>query len=325
MLVIDDEPTVREVLTDALRQADLEVCSAASAAEAIELAAAGPVDLVVADLVLGDGNGADVVEQLRSARGADVPVVVITGHSDSRALTEASRIRPVEMMTKPVDLDHLRQTIRAELTRQADHRRLTGRNRRLRHLAHQANRKRKQLQQELESSAVDVEAAWRAQHERLSFQQTLIEYQAHLLRAKNDDDVFKELFRAFVRRSGGVFGVAMVCNADAELRVVGRFGVPRPDGLQFCQHIVQPIVNLTLVEPRVMTFEAAEQIELFDPAIRKYLAGVSILAIPLMPAPGELIGLVVLYRKGEQPFTDEDIALAELTGHSSALAIERND
>jgi GAF domain-containing protein len=84
-------------------------------------------------------------------------------------------------------------------------------------------------------------------------------------------------------------------------------------------------VNLTLTEPRVMTFDAAEQIEAFDPSIRKYLAGVSILAIPLMPAPGELIGLIVLYRKGEQPFTDEDVALAELIGHSTALAVERND
>ncbi len=325
MLVVDDEPEIQELLADALRASDLEVCSAASAGEAIELAAANPVDLVVADLVLRDGNGLDVAVQVRSACGADVPVVVITGHGDWRAMAEASRIQPVEMMTKPLDLDHLRQTVRAELARQSDRRRLAGRNRRLRHLARQANRKRKQLQRELESSAVDVEAAWRAQHERLSSQQTLIEYQAHLLRTKNDDDVFKELFRAFVRRSGGLFGVAMVCNADAELRVVGRFGVPRPDGLQFCQHIVQPLVNLTLTEPRVLTFDAAEQIELFDPSIRKYLAGVSILAIPLMPAPGELIGLVVLYRKGEQPFTDEDITLAELVAHSTALAVERND
>jgi GAF domain-containing protein len=229
------------------------------------------------------------------------------------------------MMTKPLDLDRLRQVVRDELARQADDRRLAGRNRRLRHLARQAHRNRKQLQRELESSAVDVEAAWRAQHEHLTCQQTLIEYQAHLLRTKNDDDVFKELFRAFVRRSGGLFGVAMVCNADAELRVVGRFGVPRPDGLQFCQHVVGPLVNLTLTEPRVMTFDAAEQIEVFDPSIRRYLAGVSILSIPLMPAPGELIGLVVLYRKGEQPFTDDDIALAELIGHSTALAVERND
>lgn len=325
VLVVDDEPDLRELLVDALSEPDVEVCTAASGAEAIELAVRQPVDLVVADLMLGDADGVEVVGQLRTACGVDVPVVVITGRGDTRALAEASRVRPVEMMTKPLDIDHLRRTVRRELSRQADGRRTAGRTHRLRRLARQANRQRKQLKRELESSAVDVEAAWRAQRERLTLQQTLIEFQAHLLRTKNDDDVFKELFRAFVRRSGSLFGVAMVCNADAELRVVGRFGVPRPDALTFCQQVVSPIVNMALVEPRVMTFDAAEQVELFDPDIRRYLAGVSILAIPLLPAPGELIGLIVLYRKGEQPFTDEDIALAELTAHSTALAVERND
>jgi DNA-binding response OmpR family regulator len=325
VLVVDDEPQMRELLIDALRQEDLEVCSAASGQEALELASRRPVDLVVADIFLGDCSGLEVVGRLRSARGADIPAIVITGRGDSRALSEASRIRPVELMTKPLDIDRLRKTVREELTRQADGRRRAGRTQRLRRLVRQMNRQRRQLRRELESSAADVEAAYRAQRQRLTCQQTLIEYQAHLLRAKNDDDVFKELFRAFVRRSGGLFGVAMVCNADAELRVVGRFGVPNPDPLSFCQHLAAPIVNMTLAEPRVMPFDAEEQRDLFDPAIRRYLIGVSLLTIPLLPGPGEMIGLVILYRKGEQPFTDEDIALAELIGQSTALAVERND
>ena len=40
---------------------------------------------------------------------------------------------------------------------------------------------------------------------------------------------------------------------------------------------------------------------------------------------GQIIGLVVLYRKGEQPFTDGDIALAEMIAPSTAMTIRRND
>ena len=58
---------------------------------------------------------------------------------------------------------------------------------------------------------------------------------------------------------------------------------------------------------------------------RRYLPGVSALTIPLMPTPGELIGVVLLYRKGEQPFTDSDVALAELIAAPTSLAVRRND
>ena len=65
--------------------------------------------------------------------------------------------------------------------------------------------------------------------------------------------------------------------------------------------------------------------EEFDESIRRYLPGVTALVLPLVPAPGELIGLVVLYRKGEQPFLDDDVALAEVVGHPTAIAVRRND
>jgi GAF domain-containing protein len=59
--------------------------------------------------------------------------------------------------------------------------------------------------------------------------------------------------------------------------------------------------------------------------VTRYLPGVTILAIPLIPAPGELIGMVMLYRKGEQPFDQADIDLAAGLAHPTALAVRRND
>ena len=47
--------------------------------------------------------------------------------------------------------------------------------------------------------------------------------------------------------------------------------------------------------------------------------------MPLIPAPGEMIGLAVLYRKGEQPFTEQDLGLAEMISLPTATAVRRND
>ena len=68
-----------------------------------------------------------------------------------------------------------------------------------------------------------------------------------------------------------------------------------------------------------------DEMELFDESIQRYLPGITVLAIPLIPAPGEMIGVIMLYRKGEQPFTSEDMELAQLLAFPTAVAVRRND
>jgi DNA-binding response OmpR family regulator len=325
VLVVDDEAHLRELLADALSGADLRVDVAASGREALDLAGRKQVDLVVTDLVLGDCTGLDVIDQLRSSLHSDIPAVVITGRGDANSLSEASRRHPVELMTKPLDLDRLREIIRTELSRRERTRRLERRYRRLRRLARRVNIERKDVHRKLEVTCADLGAAYSALSEQIANQQTLIEYQRDLLAARNDDDVFRAMFRLFVRRSGGVFGVAMACDANAELQIIGRFGVPSPDNIEFCRGIIKPIQDAVLSNPRCMLIDAGEQREMFDPPIRRYLVGLSVLVVPLIPAAGELIGLVVLYRKGEQPFVPADVSLAETIAPPTAIAVARND
>jgi GAF domain-containing protein len=165
-----------------------------------------------------------------------------------------------------------------------------------------------------------------AERERqIHLQGTYYEFSKSLVEARNDDDVFKAIFRSFVRLSGVVFGVTMTSNDGVELSVVGRFGVPAPDNLNFCQQIAQPVAEMILMEmPLVTSFDAQERSDMFHRSIRNRLVGVSIMAIPLMPEPGQLIGLVVLYRKGEQPFTEDDIDFATMIAEPAGLAIQRN-
>ena len=324
VLVVDDEPEICRLLVDALGGQDVEVSTAASGAEAMRLAGLRRPDVLVTDMVLGDCNGLEVIDRMRAAVG-EVPAVLITGYGNAATLSEASRRRPVEMMNKPLNLGRLREVIDGELARQAAEQRRGHRTRRLRTLTREANRQRKTARHELHSTCADLATAYRDLSGQLTLQRFVIAYQQELLAARNDDDVFRTMFQTFVRRSGPVFGVAMVCNEDAELRIAGRFGVPEPDGSRFCQMLSKPVVSMALCDPRCALLEAGDRDELFDPAIRRYLPGITLLSAPLMPALGEMIGLVALYRKGEQPFTDRDLALAEMIAGPTAVAIQRND
>lgn len=324
ILVVDDEAELRELLSDALAGQGLEVTAAASGEEAVTAARQTAPDLIVTDLQLGDCSGLDVIDRVRGEVG-DLPAVVISGHGSATAFSEASRRTPVELMTKPLDLERLRGTVRRELARRQQQARARHRSRRLRKLARNTNLQRKSIHRQLETTCTDLAGAYRTLSGQMAMQQVALTFQRDLLAAKNDDDVFRSFFRVFARRSGPVYGIAMVCDAEANLQIIGRFGVPGPDNPTFCEKLCRPAVESTLAAPRVALFDAGDDNEKYDPSIRKYLAGLTVMTVPLMPAEGEMIGLVLLYRKGEQPFTDDDLALAEIISLPTAITVRRND
>jgi len=150
-------------------------------------------------------------------------------------------------------------------------------------------------------------------------------YQQKLIAARDDDDVFHALFTSFSLQSGPVFGVAITADENENPTIAGRFGIPMPDPKWFCDKLVQPVIEDVLKCPGVRCFDATDCTERFDESIRRYLVGVNVLVVPLLPRNGQLIGLVVLYRKGEQPFTTEDIDLAKRIGKPTAVAVEKNE
>ena len=326
VLVVDDEPAVRELLADALSsfQLSIEIDLAANGAEAIAAAGRRRPDIVVTDMYLGDCTGLDMIDRLRK-QAQDFSAVVITGHQDPCTFTKASRCRPIEMMSKPLDLERLRETIRTELDRRRLGHRQQRRSRRLRDLARKFNQQRKAAQQKLHTTCHDLSSAYGTISNQMALQQLVLSYQQEMIAAKSDDDVFRSLFRLMVHRSGPIFGVAMVCDGDAELQMIGRFGVPYPDDSTFCGALIRPVVGQVMANPRCLTLDAGDERELFDASVRRYLPGVTVLAVPLVPEAGQLIGLLVLYRKGEQPFTPDDVGLTELLALPTALAVQRND
>ncbi len=325
VLVVDDEPDICELLVDALTADELRVATASSGGEAIRIARKDRPDILVTDLLLGDCTGLDVIDQLGEMLDCSIPAVVITGQGDPKWLSEASRRRPVELITKPLDIDRLRNTIESELQRQRYYQASQQRSKKLRKLARSANIEKKDMERKLKETCADLTQAYRTLSGKLSMQEIVLGYQNELIGARMDDDVFRSLFRTFVRRSGPVFGISLVCDANAQLRIVGRFGVPHPDSLEFCQQLSEPVVDLMLSNPQTTVLDATDEADLFPDTIRKYLIGVNVMAVPLIPSPGELIGVVIFYRKGEQPFTEFDMSLSEMIGPSTAMAVRRND
>jgi two-component system, OmpR family, response regulator len=116
LLVVDDEPSIRELLTASLRFAGFEVFPASDGAEALKLAEQHRPDLVVLDIMLPDLDGFTVTRKLRE-RGRDVPVVFLTARDDTSDKVTGLTVGGDDYVTKPFSLEEVVARIRAVLRR----------------------------------------------------------------------------------------------------------------------------------------------------------------------------------------------------------------
>jgi two-component system, OmpR family, response regulator len=124
LLVVDDEPTVRELLCSALRHVGFTVAAAGTGQEALDGARAAPPDLVLLDVMLPDMDGFEVIRRLReqqrpagAARQGHIPVVFLTARDGTQDKIEGLVLGGDDYVTKPFDLQELIARIGAVLRR----------------------------------------------------------------------------------------------------------------------------------------------------------------------------------------------------------------
>lgn len=105
ILVIDDEPMVREAVGRMLVAEGYQVDHAADGAAALTVVDRDPPDVILLDLMMPGMNGRQFLTALREARGSDIPVVVMTAvHGLAQRAVDLGATDVVE---KPFDLDEL--------------------------------------------------------------------------------------------------------------------------------------------------------------------------------------------------------------------------
>ena len=117
VLVVDDDRQILGLLRQYLEQGGFRVSTAGNAAQTRAALAAGPVDLIVLDLMLPGEDGLSLCRDLRARGEAPIPILMLTARSE-----EADRILGLEMgaddyLTKPFAMRELLARIRAVLRR----------------------------------------------------------------------------------------------------------------------------------------------------------------------------------------------------------------
>jgi two-component system, OmpR family, KDP operon response regulator KdpE len=118
ILVVDDEPQIVRGLKIVLRNAGYAVETAETKQQALASLATRPPDAVVLDLVLPDGEGVEVCEEVR--RWSRLPILVLSAVGDEREKVRALDAGADDYVTKPFGTDELLARLRAVLRRSAE-------------------------------------------------------------------------------------------------------------------------------------------------------------------------------------------------------------
>jgi signal transduction histidine kinase/CheY-like chemotaxis protein len=113
VLVVEDDPDVRLLVTDALRDAGLDVRAAVNGREALELAAADPPDLILLDKLMPVMDGSAFSRAYRAATAVPAPIIAFCAARDTDEW--ARSIGAVDHVAKPFDLDELTRAVRKQL------------------------------------------------------------------------------------------------------------------------------------------------------------------------------------------------------------------
>jgi DNA-binding NtrC family response regulator len=120
VLIVEDEAGLRQGLVDVIAAMGLEPVPVPGLAEARKALARGgvpgaaapaPVDCLLLDIRLRDGDGLDFLRELRAGPARDVPVIVTTAYGDSERTIRAMRDGAFDYLTKPFDLPSLRAAV----------------------------------------------------------------------------------------------------------------------------------------------------------------------------------------------------------------------
>ena len=117
VLLVDDSPDALGFLTDALEQSGFSVLIATSGTAALNIAERITPDIILLDAIMPNMDGFETCRKLKASPAVtQVPVIFMTGLTETEHVVRALECGGVDYLTKPINIDELRARIRVHLT-----------------------------------------------------------------------------------------------------------------------------------------------------------------------------------------------------------------
>jgi DNA-binding NtrC family response regulator len=110
ILIVDDEPSIRDTCAEVARQAGMKAIAVATAEEALEVLENSAVDIVLTDLMLQQTSGLDLLKRVHDT-SPGLPVIVLTQYGTIDSAVAATKLGAADYVTKPFRIEELRSRL----------------------------------------------------------------------------------------------------------------------------------------------------------------------------------------------------------------------
>jgi FixJ family two-component response regulator len=320
VLIVDDEADIRSVIDDTLgRELNCELISASSFLEAQQVLEGQPIELLVTDVKLPDGDGTALLPMLRRHQ-PNAHAIVITGSPDVDGAITALRCGAVDFVTKPFNTMDLADRVRKALKRQAVYARNERRLDKLKVAVKRLNDARRVVSKKVDLLCNDLIAAYGELSKQLDLVRVQEGFKNFLGEGRDLEQILCHAMD-YIMRQLGYCNIAIWLAGEEQhefqLGAYMKFTIAGDDELT--NAMCKGIVKLTDREGSLRLVGESAQQRLSEAEL-DYLADQDILATNCTYL-GETLAVIVVFRDATKGFVDADAATLKIISPLFALSL----
>jgi DNA-binding response OmpR family regulator len=325
VLVVDDQLDVIEWMGDALaRNVDCRLTTAANIEQARSILAQQSVDLLIVDLHLPDGSGADLLPLLRARRPL-ASAIIMTGSPSVESAVSALRQGAVDFLAKPFTADDFLQRTRAALHRQAMTVKSENRIDRLRDAVRRLNESRRLVTRKVDLLCNDLVNAYGELSRQLDQVRTTESFRGAITVADNLEQMLCHAMDWMLRQIGYA-NVAIWLAGEPGFQLAAYMKYTTPGSTELSEAMRLGLLP-KIVREGIVQLSADEAAQQLTPAELAHMKNQAVLGAHCTYL-GESLAQIILFRDGSKPFTEDDLATLRAIGPAFAVTLAtmvRND
>jgi len=306
VLIVDDEFDVVDFVSDALgRNVDCRLTSAANIAEADQVIENQPLDLLIADLNLPDGDGAELLARLRK-RNPLASAIVVTGAPSVATAVSALRHGAVDFLAKPFTVDEFLRCVRTALHRNALQAKNESRIDRLRVAVRRLNDARRLVTRKVDLLCNDLVAAYGDLSRQLDLVRTTESFRGVITSSNDLEQMLCHAMDWLLRQIGYANVAIWLAGPDPDFQLGAYMKYTISGEPALTEAMRQGLLQI-LRRDGMIHLSASEAAKILTPSESQHLRNQAVLGIHCTYL-GESLAGIVLFRDGSKPFTPDDAA-----------------
>ena len=319
VLVVDDEAELVEVIDDVVgRSMGCRVVTAASIAQARKILASQPIELLVADLHLPDGDGMTLLPALREHQPS-ASAIIITGNPSVERAVGALRGGAVDFVTKPFSQSHLIERVQRALDQQAFIARQEKRFGKLRDAVRRLNESRKLISKKVDLLCNDLVSAYGELSRQLDGVRTQEGFRKYVEKAHDLEQLLCHAMDWLLRQLGYANVAVWLSGEDGEFQLGAymKYTVP---GEPILTDALKRVLLPRAVKDGLVRLPGEEFQDKLTPQEMALLKGQEIIAVNCTYL-GESLAALVFFRDAKSPFTADDESLLKQVSPIFAVSL----